>query len=156
MGFPETVTDIWETLPDDPASRGPILARLLDRVKLVEAAAGVARDLIRADVAAHGGQLPSGDGRELVVTYQEQRRYAPKEALPVLRDYLDSDELAAATSVSKTKVEAALRAKFPRQQKAQAIRDLNHRLEAAGAIHSEFNERLEVRRATSQIGDTQP
>ncbi len=133
--------------------RGALLSEALARVKLVESSCAAVRDLIRADVAAHGGGLPTGDGRELRLVEQAQRRIDPPAGWDLLREYLDHDELLKTLTVSKEKVWAAVAAKSPRGQKTAAVKEFLRRLDEAGAISTSYSTRLEVRKRDNDNSD---
>lgn len=127
------------------------LALLLDRAKLIEKACESARDLVRAEVIARGGRIATADGRELFIAAQERKSIEYAQAVEILLEELGADALTHTLSVSKTKVEEAVRAKAGRGRKQQAVKDLFDRLAEAGAIRTETTERLEVRRAVAAL-----
>ncbi len=124
------------------------LARMLDRVKLVEKACESARGLIRAAVDAAGGSLLTGDGRRLVIEEQERKVIEPEPAWPILQEAL-GDRLAKVLTVGKTKLEDEIKALAPRGQKGQAVKELMDRLESARAIRTQTTQCLEVKRHVS-------
>lgn len=146
-----TGTLIWPHA--DCAQHGAALANLLGHVKLLESACATARDLIRADVAALGGVVPTGDGRELVLREVATRRIDFKAGWKEILRSLTREKLFDALTVSKTKLECAMRDSAPRGQKTAAIKEFLSRLEAAGAIHTTYQTRLEVRRANNTSAD---
>ncbi len=140
----------FESLPDDLEERGAILARLLENCKWIVKHATDASDLIKADVQAHGGRLPDGNGGELAITSQVQKHIDPS-GLPVLREYLSEDEINEALTVGKGKVEAALGLKAPPRGKGKLIKSVMERLEAQEALVPKTIEKLERRRVALPV-----
>jgi PD-(D/E)XK nuclease superfamily protein len=120
----------------------------LERARLLESLCADVRNLIKSRVVAAGGRMPTGDGRELVVVEQKQRKIDARAGCSILADALQ-DRFYDCLRVSKGDVEASVRA--PRGQKAAAIRDLMGRLEQAGAIIPTVVQRLEVKAAVAAI-----
>ncbi len=133
-------------LPTELAERGTCLADVLECAKLVEGVATRAREMIKADVVAHGGTLPTTDGRELRTVETKRRDIAYAPAWPILRETIPSDTLCECVSVSKTKIEEAVKSMVGRGQKTKAVKEVMDRLEQAGAITIHPILRLEVRR----------
>ncbi len=134
------------------ANHGAALANLLGHVKLLEAACETARDLIRADVAALGGVVPTGDGRELVLREVATRKVSALEAWDLLAEELTEQTLLeSVVQLPKTKIEDAVRSWCEREgaKTGLAIKKLMARLEAAGAMRTTYQTRLEVRRASN-------
>lgn len=128
------------------------IADMLDFCRLLESRCQLARDLARACVAAAGGRLDCGDGRELVLVPQQRRQ------ITVTPDSMDLVAAECATHQAylrtlrfdKSAVEEAVRANAPRGQKGAAVKALMTRLDEAGAITTTTTERLECRRAVAQ------
>lgn len=135
-------------------TRGQLLASVLERVKLVEDACELARSMVKADVAAHGGAIPTTDGRELVIVERAERRIDYAAGWPILIDHepaLPTDQLMQAVTINKGKVESAIKAIAPFRQKGAAVKRVMETLESAGAIQSTVVERLEVHRAAMLV-----
>lgn len=136
-----------EHLPDDPEVRGPLLAAVLERIKLVDRVSEVVRDLIKADVERHGGSMPAGEGRQLVVIEQEQKKIAFGPAWPVLQKVIPAELLNECVTVSKTKIEDAIRERVGKGQNGKAVADVMESLRQVGAISTKKIHRLEFRKA---------
>lgn len=131
-----------------PEERGS----LYDAAKMVAQQAEAAMELLRAETEANGGALAIGDGRELRLTEQKRRTIDPEAGLPVLRKMLNETQIYAAMKIAKGACEDAVKASAGRGLGAAAARDLNQRLEAAGALNVTTYQKLEVKR----IGAAQP
>lgn len=138
-------------VPTESTPRGTFLADLLDRIRVVASACERAREVIKADVAAHGGVLPTQDGRELRIVQQTQRRIGFAAGWPILNTVIPAEEHDQCFSVSKGAVEQVVRAGVGRGQKSAAVQELMHRLEEAGAVEEVVIERLEIKRAAAAI-----
>ncbi len=127
------------------------VAYTYDRVRLLESVCESVREEIRAEVRRAGGVLPTGDGRELVITHQERKAIDYRPAYAVLRSTLGLDRLESLLRVSLSDASEAVREHAPRGQKAKAVTELKGRLEEAGALNVTTVERLECRRAVKHI-----
>lgn len=125
------------------------MVEMLDRIKVVEDACGTARALIKAEVAAAGGTLETGDGRALVLGSHARRSIDYPAAASIIDQQISIDDLIPLLQISKTKLEDYVRRRAPRGQKQQAVKDLMDRLEQAGALETTYTERLEVRNVPS-------
>ncbi len=139
------------SLPVELSERGQVLADLLDHCRLIEDVSGAVRALIKADVAAHGGKLPTRDGRQLEIVEQKRREIQFPEAYPILSEVLGEQELRKLLKVSKGAVETAAKAGAPRGRKGLAVQQLLAELEQADALASKTIERLEIRRADGPV-----
>lgn len=137
--------DQW-TPPTDLAELGVSLGKMHDRMKMIRQACDMADDIIRSEVIANGGRLPVGDGRELVMSSTEQMKLKPS-AFPAIRDEIGETAALECCTLSKTKAEAAIKAKTPRGQKQQAVDAMMGRLEAIGAVDRITVKKLEMRRS---------
>jgi len=133
-------------LPSEPAPRARVLADAYERAKVARQTLDALADLLRAEVAAAGGALADGRGRELRLTLQERRTLDARAALPVLLGHLSHEELYPALTVGKGKVEEALMANEPHGAKGAKVRAVNRELEAAGAFRLQVVEKLELKR----------
>jgi hypothetical protein len=131
--------------------RAKQVAYTYDRVRLLESVCESVREEIRAEVRRAGGVLPTGDGRELVITHQERKAIDYRPAYAVLRSTLGLDRLESLLKVKLSDVSEAVREHAPRGHKAKAVTELKARLEEAGAMNVTTVERLEVRRSLPQI-----
>lgn len=124
---------------------------LYDRIRLLEEACQRGRDALRLLTADAGGRLPLDDGRELVIERQERREVLYGSAIPILHYLVRPEQDDDIFHVNKTAVEKAVKDNAPPGQKGAAVQDLYQRLDAAGAIRTTYQERLEVRRSVPQI-----
>jgi hypothetical protein len=131
---------------------GADLARALDACRLVEKICQDIREQARVQVALAGGVLPTGDGRELVLTTQERREITYERGWELVhQDGLDTPALRQALRIPKTALEDAVRAAAPHGQKKTAVAQLLRRLDEAGALITQTVERLECRRAVPLV-----
>src|SRR5581483_11510778 len=123
-------------LPGKPAARGAVLAKLLEQIKLVEDHTEELREMIKADVMAHGRQLPIGrTGRALVVRTEVHKHIGYEHGWDVLTGSgADLAELYQAVTISKTAAEKAVKAAASYRQKAYAWKQVWEQLLEAGAI----------------------
>ena len=136
--------DGW-SLPDSPAKRGPALASLREHAKELRSFCDSALELVRGEVLAHGGSMPAGDGKELVMTQQVTRHIAPKPAWPIMVTSIGITRLLECVKVGKTEIEKAVSSVEPRGQKGKAVKQLMHELDEAGALSTSVVQRLELR-----------
>lgn len=143
------------TLPADPAERGAIWDRMRMRVKLVKDCCELVEKLHKADVALHGGVLPSDDPAwEWRLTAQERRTIEFGRGWPILQQAgLRPADLESCISVGKTKLEDLIRANAGRGQKGKAVKEIMDRLNEAGAIATTTIDRLERRRVHTITAD---
>ncbi len=141
------VVDPLAELPADADALGALYARLWDVTGMLATYAEKTRELIKADVVARGGRLPSADGRELVVREQQRKVVNLEQAFDVLRDHLAVPEILRAAGVSLAKLKAAVGAHAPRRSKGLAVRDMVDRLAEEGCLEIHLSQRLEVRHA---------
>lgn len=136
-------------LPADPVDRGNLLALLLLQARALESLVSTVTEMVRADVRDHGGSLPLSGG-ELRLYPQEQTRIDPVSGWDALTRSLTTEKALECVTISKTKIEEAVRANVPphapRGQKSRDVRSLFERLEAAGALKKQIVERLEIKR----------
>jgi hypothetical protein len=132
---------------------GADLARALDACRLVEKICQDIREQARVRVALAGGVLPTGDGRELVLTTQERREIAvtPDSLDLVAAECASHPDYLKTLRFAKSAVEDAVRAAAPRGQKKTAVEQLLRRLDEAGALITQTVERLECRRAVPLV-----
>jgi hypothetical protein len=143
-------------LPDDLVARGTLLSLIKDRAKAVADAAEFALRLVKIEVLAAGGLLPTEDGRELVVTEQQQRHIIPSPAWAILRDAIGEERLIEeCVKISKGEVETAAKESAGRGAKGKAVMELMAKLESAGAIETTTVQRLETKKQSKKIGVTQ-
>jgi hypothetical protein len=132
----------------DGAPTPTTVGRVYDAAKVLEQATELALEAVRLQVAAHGGKLLIGGGRQLELKETTTRKIDPRIALPLLQDFLpDRERLADCLTVSKSKVEKAVMDGAPRGQKGAAVQVLLGCLEEAGALQSHTTQRLEVSRS---------
>lgn len=98
-------------------------------------------------VASNGNRLDIGNGMALELNDCEKRTIDPAKGTPILRDVgISEEEINDASSTSKTKMEAAMKAIAGKGRGAAAVRNLNERLEVAGAFRVTTFEKLECKR----------
>lgn len=137
--------DAIEALSADLPTRGTQLAALLEAAKVVEKLAEGIRHVVKLNVSNAGGSLPTLDGRELVIRTEERRHIDASAGWMELNAALPQG-VTEVLEVRKTALEKAIRAITPRGKGAAAIRDLMERLSGAGAITTQYIEKLEIRR----------
>lgn len=143
-------------LPADPNARGPALANLLDKVKVIEKICKDARDLIRADVIANGGAMPTGDGvMELAIRQEVHKSIDFFAGESILRDHVPEAYWSEVFSVSKTAAERAVKASVEKGKGAawMAVLMLLEQHNALG--HSTIN-KLVTRKAVPALENHQP
>ncbi|GIW81468.1 MAG: hypothetical protein KatS3mg105_3275 [Gemmatales bacterium] len=148
-----SLTEGIPSLPEDPQKRGRILAEVLDRAKLVESACQMAREAVRAEVAAAGGRLETDDGRELVLSQRTKTEIDFGLGEEILRQAVG--DLSECVKVSKTEVEKAVKAKAPRGAKMQAAEKLIAQLGEAGALRETVYDVLDIKRKVEKDGRKQ-
>lgn len=129
-----------------------MLGAVYDAIKVAENACDAAREALKVMAKEAGGELDLGDGRALKIIAQRQQQIDPRIGLPVLRDHLDEDAIAIATTIGKSKLETAIRATAGSGQKYLAVKDVFDHLISEGAITYKATERLECRRSAKAIG----
>ncbi len=138
-------------LPDDPAERGSSLLTALERAKMVQRCIDLLTDLVKADVSAYGGSVPTKEGGELRLVETLQKQLDPCLAWqPLVEAFGEEAVIHNAVKIGKGAVEDLARAGAPRGRKWQAVQDIFRRLDEAGAATSKPVVRLEVRRAVEQ------
>jgi len=124
------------------------VAALYDARKVLSPLLDAANDMIHAEVEKAGGTLPLGDGRELVLEQCQKTAIDFGAGADVLRAVL-GDKLPEVITVSKTKVEAIVKANAGPRQKKAAVNDLLEKLSEVGALSSHPYQRLEARRGSA-------
>jgi PD-(D/E)XK nuclease superfamily len=138
------------------SSQSGIRAQQLDAIRkacrTVTDAAESVRQMVAADVEAHGGVLPLPEGRELRLSRVVSQRWDYATAWPVLSQLagIPAEQLYEAITVSKTAVEKIIREHAPRGHKSHAVDQLRELLASAGAVREEAQYRLENRRIDVQ------
>jgi hypothetical protein len=130
--------------------------RIIDRIKLVEAACELARTVLKAEVAAHGGSLETGDGRELLLVDQEREsvRYTPASQNVLINNGFLSDDWERIAKLSKTEIKKVAMEKVPRGQKGKYAERVLDQLRECGAVEKQITQRLEVRRHVGAISNS--
>jgi hypothetical protein len=136
---------------DLPAVNNPgyglAIGQLYDRVKLIEDECESALKMIRAGVAAVGGKVNIGNGRELVLNPQERREVLFGPAYSILQEELPAERLDGCCKVAKGKIEEVVRSEAGGGRAGgRAVKELMDRLQGVGAIAVHGFEKLEVRR----------
>jgi hypothetical protein len=141
-----------ESLPKDPIGRGTLEAFTLERLRVIRTAVDLYEAAIRADVAAHGGELPTHDSRVTLKLVEEVRRPldGPK-AIPIIEKYPAAADWRKACRVSKTELQKIVKA--PRGQKKYAVAEILEALDAGGAMLEEKIEKLTIRRNDARDDD---
>lgn len=135
-----------------PNLTGTEYAALIERCKLVESLCDDVRVAVKARVAAAGGRMPTGDGRELVITQQQRQSITFEAGWDVLAaEGLCTLEVREAVTIPKAVVERAAMARAPRGQKTEAAKAIMAKLAEAGAVETKVIERLEIVRANQAI-----
>lgn len=127
------------------------IGRLFDAIKALEPFIERAKELVRAEVELLGGRVPLGDGRELAFREEERKTIDFLAAEPVLCEVLSAEAVARCVKVSKTALEHEIKLTAPYRGKGKAVKAVMDQLEAAGAITTEYQRKLEVRRVQSAI-----
>lgn len=137
----ETVlsVNVAELTPD-------LAAELLVRARLIANAADDAVEIVRAEVASHGGSMLLSDGRTLQLTPSPRRSIKPEPAWPILVEEL-GERLVETLKISKTVAEGIVGDKAPKKMKGKAKAAFVDRLEKAGALETTITERLEIVKA---------
>jgi hypothetical protein len=104
------------------------------------------RAAVKAHVEAHGDIV--ADGVRLTVTEETRRELDPLKAWPLLEAAGFTDEdFARAMTIGISKVEKVMREKAGKGQGAGAVRELDAKLRAAGAISTSTTTKLQEKRA---------
>jgi hypothetical protein len=117
-----------------------------DACKRVQKAAEFFLPQIKAQVAALGGRVDCGDGRELVLIDQVQQEIDFGAGCDVLSTYLAPEALDPCLSIRKGALEAAVKLTAPPRGKGRLWKECLGDLERAGALRAHFVTRLECRR----------
>lgn len=133
--------------PIEPALRGPRLAAMLDRVKMLENFCRTFRAACKADVAGYGGELPAGDGRYLQINREERESIIYEDCEDILQEALGG-RLKQILKVSKTALLDAVKADAA--MKSAAANEMMERLRAAGAVKTTYIDKLELKRASKE------
>ena len=129
-GYPERGTQLH-----DQAAIGVQLSRLLrKRCEEFEAA-------VKVEVSARGGRWGN-----LVLKTTHPKSIDVARAMPHMIEELSESQVLPLLDVSKTKLEATVKANSPRGQKGKAWNEFMERLEAVGAITETERTTLEVER----------
>jgi hypothetical protein len=115
------------------------LAATLAAVKVLGRRCDEFAEAVKAHVEAHGGRYGP-----LALVEKGRSEIDVWRAWEVLTDTLPSDELIPTLRVTKDKLETAVKARAPRGQKGQAVKDMYAGLDAAGAIVRTTHLQLEV------------
>jgi hypothetical protein len=142
--------DLPGHLEDGPTLREMIRSEPDKVVKLVELARAAEKNAKRAIDAIRAEVISAGDivGKEKRLTLQdrEERHLAAWEAFPVLQELLDDPEMAEVISISLAKAEEIVAKKAGKGNGARAKRELEAKLNEAGAIKTSTSRSLVIRR----------
>lgn len=142
-----TVEEIEAALPVDLLELGRVGAAIKDAAALLSSRLDRWTDALRVRVRQAGGRVPTGDGRELVLSETVRRDIVFEQAEPTLRQALTVEEIVDLVKISKTDLEDTIKAKAGRGQKGKAVAAMMDELERVGAIRETVVERLEIRRS---------
>lgn len=121
------------------------IIELLRKADNVIDVASRVRAAIKSHVTARGDVV--GDGVRLTVDTQTRRDLVPEKAWPVLEDAgFESADFAACIDMHISKVEKIVAQRAARGKGAAAVRDLDAKLDEAGAMQSKEWEVLKVKR----------
>ena len=131
---------------DRPAKAAVVI---LEQCKLLEGAIDAARSAIKADVAAAGGRVAVGYGREIVLVEQQRTEIDAEAGWTVLSEI--GPRLVEAVDIRKGQLEKVVRDGAERGDKKAAVERLMAKLAQAGAlITKDISPKLEVRRTISE------
>ena len=134
--------EIEVKLDDPPEKLGPQIAEAMRTWKLVEKYGNELKALARKYAEDHGG-FPTGDGRRYAMLPQNKRDIDARKAWPVLVKLgFTDDDLASLASMSLPQMKKIVSDRMERGQKKQAIEELEHALEAAGAVTTKTTKQL--------------
>lgn len=117
---------------NDLATLADVLV-LHEQVKMVENAAGAARDWIRRFVEEFG-PIPAPNGKELARTPIVKKTIDAQRGWPVMAEMLTEKELAGVVTVHKGMLEKAIKKLVGRGEKAKAWAKMRMRLTEVGAM----------------------
>lgn len=144
-------SQILASTQTDPPKAALAMGQVYAQIKMLRPRLEAAAELVKAAVTQAGGVLALGDGRELRLEKQEQKRISAAEGWDVLAKHFGEETLRTLVTIAKGKLEDAVRAGAPRGQKGQAVTDLLERLDQAGALDRVVVTQLHMRRVTSQL-----
>jgi hypothetical protein len=133
----------------EPLELSPeMIGRLYDGGKLLAPILERSHGLVKAHVAASGGVLPLGDGRELWVKEEERKEIqATPSAIGEMHEATRGAAPETILKVRKGELEKAVRAIAPPRQGAKQFRTLMEKLATVGAVQTTWVQKLEVRRS---------
>ncbi len=137
------VTAIVE-MPDPAALTPAQIGALYPRIQMLEKLCEAARDAVRAKIAQHGA-LPTGDGREVVITEDVREKIDAARAWEAMFEEFGDVPFEAVT-VSKGALCDAIGAKAPKGQKGKRIEAFMDKLRAADAVRETKVQKLSVRK----------
>lgn len=154
----------WESLPvleepDDDASllaenieQWPVNVRqeVWQRIREIESAIQSYKRNIKKAVKKAGGEVDLGE-RSLVIQQRQNKQVNSKQAIKVLSEYLDPDELAECVSVSLTDVLNKLDAMTPSGKKKKTREKVLDKLEKAGALSFCTTDMLTTKKNKKQV-----
>lgn len=138
-------TDLAIAALGDPLKRkdaAPVLRSLYERAGLIQSTLDRLNQAMRESIEKHGA-IDFGDGTRLQLTESELVRIRAGEALPVLREVMDDDELSRCLRVVKGEVEEVVGSHAPRGLKKASIDRVMRMLNDAGAIEHHKSTRME-------------
>jgi hypothetical protein len=125
---------------------GDEIATILHKADLVVRYAARVRDAVKAHIERNGDVV--GDGVRLTIVEQSGRELDPLKAWPILEELsFKDDDLARVMKLKISEIEAVIRERAPRGEKASAVLKLGQLLEAAGAVTKTTTKRLTEKRS---------
>lgn len=140
-GHLEDADTIRELVEKDPGR----VIELWQKLGVAEKQLARVRDAIRSEVLRRGGI--EGGGHKLMVQHQEKRHLNVWPAFPVLQEELADEQMAEVINISISRVEELVRKKAGKGNGAAAVRALQEKLDAAGAIDTTTTTSVTVRRS---------
>jgi hypothetical protein len=125
---------------------GDEIATVLHKADLVVKYAERVREAVKAHIERNGDVV--GAGVRLTIVEQPSRELDPLKAWPILEQLSFEDEdLARVMKLKISEIEAVIRERAPRGEKASAVLKLGQLLESAGAVTKTTTKRLTEKRA---------
>lgn len=140
----EAASRALELLPKDRVGRGSSLAFLVERMRNLATALEVYDAAVKADVACHGGRLPTADGRALVLGEQVRHPLDSEKAIAIVEQFPSAADWRKACRLSKTELIRIIKA--PRGYKKGEIARIMDALQAGGAILTDVITQLKLER----------
>lgn len=141
----DKVAEFFKDLPTDPAKRGAMLSAGLRESRFIEKTIERFQEMVKADVKAHGGKLPDGDGGEIRINVQEQELIVFSRAWESAVAAVGLDDFAECASISKTKLLEKISAKAPRGLKTANGKAFMDDLRGKDAVTTRVIEKLETK-----------